>query len=204
MGATPEKVVANPKTVAEIKNIVPGLSDFAIAKSLQEHRQVKAATVAALLGGSRNFTGPGWKAYQVTTNDVDGHTIVSHDSLIDQAPTTVAEKETAAYRSMGFDNSLGIWNVDTHHDLSHVDADVNVPSKVADDLTPYTISGVPKVKEGFVAFMTRQASLTHVETPEEKAARQRIEAFQRNRNMGFDDSMGRWDVGKDKSVAAQT
>ena len=56
MGATPEKVVANPKTVAEIKNIVPGLSDFAIAKSLQEHRQVKAATVAALLGGSRNFT----------------------------------------------------------------------------------------------------------------------------------------------------
>lgn len=192
VAATPEKVVANPKTVAEIKAIVPNLSDFTIAKALQEHRQVKAATVAALLGGSRNFTGPGWKAYQVTTNDVDGHAIISHDALINQAPTTATEKELAEMRSMGFDNSLGIWNVDTHIQVSTVDSDVVVPAKVTDDLTPYALSGVTKVKEGFVSFMTRQASEKHIETAEEKAARERIEAFQRNRNMGFDDSMGRW------------
>lgn len=194
--ATAEKVVANPKTVTEIKAILPHLSDFAIAKALHEHRQVKAATVASLLGGSRNFTGTGWAAYQVTTNDVDGHRIVPQDEAFKTAPTTVSEQEIAIQRSMGFDNSLGIWNVDTHIAASTADTNIIAPSRVTDDITPYTISGVPKMKEGFVSFITRKESAPHLEeTPEEQAIRERIEANQRLRNMGFDDSFGRWDAG---------
>jgi len=199
ISAGAEKVVANPKTVSEIKVILPHLSDFTIAKALHEHRQVKAPTVASLLGGSRNFTGAGWAAYQVSTNDVDGHKVVAQDSSDKDGPTKVTEeeKDLAAVRTMGFDNSLGIWNVDTHNASSGLCHDVIAPSPVTDDITPYSMSGASKMKKGIVSFLTKQASVDHIETPEEKATRERIETNQRlrNINMGFDAAYGRWDAG---------
>eukprot|EP00976_Prorocentrum_cordatum_P063069 1176968-Prorocentrum_minimum.AAC.1 len=187
-----EKVVANPKTVTEIKAFLPHMSDFAIAKALHANRQMKGATVASLLGGTRNFKGSGWAAYQVTTNDVDGHKIVSQEEEKPEKPAARVRKESS--RSMGFDDSLGVWDVDTKITAATVDPYVIAPSKVTDDLTPYAVSGIPKAKAGLVSFLTRKDSFKGLkeETEAEKATRERIEEYQRLRHMGFDDTLGHW------------